>query len=161
MYPRPAATSRRVVSNIAPSGSLGAFALSEEHAGSDAANQQSIARLDERGYVISGRKVWVGVAQKRLSSVTADVAAENVQLRLKPELPMFDLASLTGRIDVQVPRGGFEVRGHRLALWFSNTFGSTLCGDITQCDFAKVEDTERYIESGCVERCRVTAGSGA
>lgn len=36
---------------------LGAFALSEEQAGSDAANQQSVARLDERGYVLNGRKV--------------------------------------------------------------------------------------------------------
>ena len=41
----------------------GAFALSEEHAGSDAANQQSVARLDERGYVINGRKVWVANAE--------------------------------------------------------------------------------------------------
>jgi butyryl-CoA dehydrogenase len=43
--------------------SLGAFALSEEHAGSDAANQQSVARLDDRGYVINGRKVWVANAE--------------------------------------------------------------------------------------------------
>ena len=43
--------------------SLGAFALSEEHAGSDAANQQTIARLDDSGYVINGRKVWVANAQ--------------------------------------------------------------------------------------------------
>jgi butyryl-CoA dehydrogenase len=42
---------------------LGAFALSEEHAGSDAANQQTIARLDDRGYVISGRKIWVANAE--------------------------------------------------------------------------------------------------
>ncbi len=48
---------------LASGASLGAFALSEEHAGSDAANQQSVARLDERGYVISGRKVWVANAQ--------------------------------------------------------------------------------------------------
>ena len=41
---------------------LGAFALSEEQAGSDAANQQSVARLDERGYVLNGRKVWVANA---------------------------------------------------------------------------------------------------
>ena len=47
---------------------LGAFALSEEHAGSDAANQQTVARLDDRGYVISGRKVWVANAE------AADVA---------------------------------------------------------------------------------------
>src|SRR4029079_14853712 len=43
---------------LASGESLGAFALSEEHAGSDAANQQSVARLDERGYGINGRKGW-------------------------------------------------------------------------------------------------------
>jgi len=48
---------------LATGASLGAFALSEEHAGSDAANQQSIARLDDRGYVINGRKVWVANAE--------------------------------------------------------------------------------------------------
>jgi butyryl-CoA dehydrogenase len=48
---------------LATGESLGAFALSEEHAGSDAANQQSVARLDERGYVIDGRKVWVANAE--------------------------------------------------------------------------------------------------
>ena len=42
---------------------LGAFALSEEHAGSDAANQHTVARLDERGYVINGRKTWVANAE--------------------------------------------------------------------------------------------------
>jgi butyryl-CoA dehydrogenase len=47
---------------LATGTSLGAFALSEEHAGSDAANQQSVARLDDRGYVINGRKVWVANA---------------------------------------------------------------------------------------------------
>jgi len=47
---------------LATGEALGAFALSEEHAGSDAANQQAVARLDERGYVISGRKVWVANA---------------------------------------------------------------------------------------------------
>ena len=48
---------------LATGESLGAFALSEEHAGSDAANQQTVARLDERGYVLNGRKVWVANAQ--------------------------------------------------------------------------------------------------
>lgn len=48
---------------LASGDALGAFALSEEHAGSDAANQQSVARLDERGYVISGHKVWVANAE--------------------------------------------------------------------------------------------------
>jgi alkylation response protein AidB-like acyl-CoA dehydrogenase len=48
---------------LATGESLGSFALSEETAGSDAANQQTVARLDERGYVINGRKVWVANAE--------------------------------------------------------------------------------------------------
>ena len=48
---------------LAGGSALGSFALSEEHAGSDAANQQTIARLDANGYVISGRKVWVANAE--------------------------------------------------------------------------------------------------
>lgn len=48
---------------LATGEALGAFALSEEYAGSDAANQQTVARLDERGYVINGRKVWVANAE--------------------------------------------------------------------------------------------------
>lgn len=48
---------------LASGGSLGAFALSEEHAGSDAANQQTVARLDDRGYVLNGHKVWVANAE--------------------------------------------------------------------------------------------------
>jgi butyryl-CoA dehydrogenase len=48
---------------LASGETLGAFALSEEQAGSDAANQQTVARLDDRGYTISGRKVWVANAE--------------------------------------------------------------------------------------------------
>ena len=48
---------------LATGEALGSFALSEETAGSDAANQQTVARLDERGYVINGRKVWVANAE--------------------------------------------------------------------------------------------------
>jgi alkylation response protein AidB-like acyl-CoA dehydrogenase len=42
---------------------IGAFALSETNAGSDAANQQTTARSDDRGYVLNGRKVWVANAE--------------------------------------------------------------------------------------------------
>jgi butyryl-CoA dehydrogenase len=48
---------------LASGESIGAFALSEENAGSDAANQQTTARVDERGYVLNGRKVWVANAE--------------------------------------------------------------------------------------------------
>jgi butyryl-CoA dehydrogenase len=48
---------------LASGDALGGFALSEEHAGSDAANQQTVARLDETGYSLCGRKVWVANAE--------------------------------------------------------------------------------------------------
>ena len=59
---------QRWLKRLASGDSIGAFALSEERAGSDAANQQTTARLDERGYVLNGRKVWVANAE------AADVA---------------------------------------------------------------------------------------
>ena len=48
---------------LASGEALGAFALSEDQAGSDAANQKTIARPDDRGYVLNGRKVWVANAE--------------------------------------------------------------------------------------------------
>jgi alkylation response protein AidB-like acyl-CoA dehydrogenase len=53
---------------LATGESIGSFALSEAQAGSDAGNQQTSARLDDQGYVISGHKVWVANAE------VADVA---------------------------------------------------------------------------------------
>ena len=44
---------------LATGEALGAFALSEADAGTDAANQQTIARRTADGYAITGRKVWV------------------------------------------------------------------------------------------------------
>jgi butyryl-CoA dehydrogenase len=48
---------------LASGAAIGAFALSEEHAGSDAANQQTVARLDGHGYALTGKKVWVANAE--------------------------------------------------------------------------------------------------
>ena len=53
---------------LATGGAIGSFALSEAQAGSDAANQQTAARLDDGGYVLNGHKVWVANAE------AADVA---------------------------------------------------------------------------------------
>jgi butyryl-CoA dehydrogenase len=47
------------LTRLASGQAIGAFALSEEQAGSDAANQKTAARLDDRGYTITGKKVWV------------------------------------------------------------------------------------------------------
>jgi hypothetical protein len=55
---------------LASGAAIGAFALSEPDAGTDAANQQSRAVKDGDGYRITGRKVWVANAD------AAAVAAE-------------------------------------------------------------------------------------
>jgi butyryl-CoA dehydrogenase len=56
------------LARLASGQAIGAFALSEAQAGSDAANQQTVARFDDRGYVLKGTKVWVANAE------VADVA---------------------------------------------------------------------------------------
>jgi alkylation response protein AidB-like acyl-CoA dehydrogenase len=48
---------------LAQGDAVGAFALSEEHAGSDAANQQATATTDGIGYRLRGTKVWVANAE--------------------------------------------------------------------------------------------------
>ena len=53
---------------LASGRALGAFALSEPDAGSDALRQQTTARSDGAGYLIRGRKTWVA------NAAAADVA---------------------------------------------------------------------------------------
>ncbi len=52
---------------LASGQSVGAFALSEQDAGTDAANQQTVAHQEGSGYRLCGRKVWVA------NAVAADV----------------------------------------------------------------------------------------
>ena len=56
------AQKRRWLRALASGAALGAFALSEENAGTDAANQQTSASRDRGGYRLRGRKVWVANA---------------------------------------------------------------------------------------------------
>jgi alkylation response protein AidB-like acyl-CoA dehydrogenase len=58
----------RWLQKLASGEAVGSFALSEEQAGSDAANQKTLARRDGKEYVLTGRKVWVANAE------AADVA---------------------------------------------------------------------------------------
>lgn len=53
----------RWLKSLASGAAIGAFALSEAQSGSDAGNQQTVASLDDRGYVLNGRKVWVANAE--------------------------------------------------------------------------------------------------
>jgi len=47
--------------------------------------------------------------------------------------------------------------GYKLSKWFASELGSTQCQKITGCDFSSPEGVGKYIESGCVTRCRVIA----
>jgi len=47
--------------------------------------------------------------------------------------------------------------GHRMAKWFKGEFGSTLCREITQCDFSSLGNVQRYIEKGSVATCKIIA----
>jgi C_GCAxxG_C_C family probable redox protein len=47
--------------------------------------------------------------------------------------------------------------GHRMSKWFTKEFGSTLCREITQCDFSASGDVQRYIGNGSVNTCKIIA----
>jgi hypothetical protein len=47
--------------------------------------------------------------------------------------------------------------GHRMSKWFKKEFGSTLCREITQCDFSSLGDIHRYIENGSLTTCKIIA----
>jgi hypothetical protein len=45
--------------------------------------------------------------------------------------------------------------GHRMSKWFKKEFGSTLCREVTQCDFSSLGDVHRYIENGSLTTCKI------
>jgi hypothetical protein len=51
--------------------------------------------------------------------------------------------------------------GNGMAKWFRGEFGSTLCSEITHCDFSSVSDVQRYVEKGSLAACRVIAEKAA
>ncbi len=86
---------------------LGAFALSEPDAGSDAANQKTRARADAGGYILSGVKTWVAnAAAADVAVVTAvtdpDAGARGLTAFLVP----FDAPGV-----VRTPLDSLGVRG--------------------------------------------------
>ena len=47
--------------------------------------------------------------------------------------------------------------GYRMSKWFKKEFGSTLCRDITQCEFSSLENVHWFIEKGSVNTCKIIA----
>ena len=92
---------------LASGEALGGFALSEEQAGSDAANQQTVARPAGDDYVLSGRKVWVANGERGdLAIVFASTDPSAPDRQITAFLVPFDLPGLT-----RTPCDSLGVRG--------------------------------------------------
>ena len=63
-----------------------------------------------------GMRLWLGFTEKKLNTLTADIALRDVRLRLARNLPMLDLAHLSGRISGRLPQHGFEAASRKLDL---------------------------------------------
>jgi hypothetical protein len=44
-----------------------------------------------------------------------------------------------------------------MSKWFKKEFGSTLCREITHCDFSSSADVHRYIGNGSLSTCKIIA----
>ncbi|MGB7991380.1 MAG: YhdP family protein [Candidatus Methylophosphatis roskildensis] len=63
-----------------------------------------------------GVRLWADLADKRLAGISGDVAFDDVQLRLRKDLPMIDLLALRGRFAAKLPVDGFELAATGLSL---------------------------------------------
>lgn len=62
-------------------------------------------------------RAWAGFADGGLNAITADVALEEVSLRLSENLPGIELGRLTGRLGAKFSEKGFEVNGRNVELF--------------------------------------------
>jgi butyryl-CoA dehydrogenase len=123
---------------LAAGDAIGAFALSEPHAGTDAANQQTRALRSDGGYRITGQKVWVANADAAavvivFASTRPGLRGQGVTAFLVPmespgivrtgrrdSLGMRGLGCLDLELDVQVADDailGSVDQGFGLAMW--------------------------------------------
>jgi len=63
-----------------------------------------------------GMRLWLGFADKQFSRLTADIAMNDVQVRLAPDLPLLDLQHLEGRLSGRRLVNGFEAGARQLSL---------------------------------------------
>ncbi|MCM2287465.1 MAG: TIGR02099 family protein [Sulfuritalea sp.] len=61
-------------------------------------------------------RLWLGFADKQLTSATADVRLADVRLQLRRDLPELDLVLLEGRVAGRRLEGGFQAELKRLVL---------------------------------------------
>ncbi len=69
-----------------------------------------------------GARAWFGIESGQLKRITADVDMRDVQARLGQETAPLDIATLHGRLGVQILKQGFEVSTQALSLQMNNGF---------------------------------------
>jgi Putative redox-active protein (C_GCAxxG_C_C) len=47
--------------------------------------------------------------------------------------------------------------GYKMSKWFRNEFGSTLCHEITGCEFSAIEGAQKYVSKNCLKTCKAIA----
>jgi len=47
--------------------------------------------------------------------------------------------------------------GHRMSKWFRKEFGSTLCREVTHCEFSSLKDVQRYVNNKSITTCKIIA----
>ena len=67
-------------------------------------------------------RVWAEVALGQVRSVTADVALEDLAVRLRPDLPALELDRLKGRLGARRLEGGLELSAQGLAFTARDNF---------------------------------------
>lgn len=60
--------------------------------------------------------LWADLEGQRLAGFTGDLSLDDVQLRLREDLPMIDLVALRGRIAAKLPAGSLELAATGLSL---------------------------------------------
>ncbi len=61
-------------------------------------------------------RAWFGFAEGKLDTITADVALQDVSLRLAQDLPALELEHMSGRMGVNFSAKGLAVNGRRIEL---------------------------------------------
>lgn len=82
-----------------------------------------------------GVRLWLDFAKSQVTSVTADLALADVQLRLGKQLPMLDLRELHGRMAAYRSGDNYTISGKKLTLVTKTTNGSPVGLSMGPLDF--------------------------
>lgn len=63
-----------------------------------------------------GLRVWLALAKREVTGITADLRVKDTEIRLGPDLPMLELARMEGRLKAQMASGAFLFQAKKLAL---------------------------------------------